>query len=245
METDVIRALMPAFAAGFANQRLMEILDPLFVKRWGEESKGTSIGIASFLVGLGFALGGGLRTLKYLGAENSNLGFQLLDFFVTGLVISAGTDGFNSILKFLSYKKEEQKEGALAEMINAESARAIFERRVASNFFATPAFVSEPKFERSGDLPADLTKVFMTQLRRRFPDQFREQGWEDRKFNAYVTELKLLIIKDAAVNTADIVAQAYGVTLLEDARGRIQNAVKLDSNPKQLLPVMLSEVEQA
>jgi hypothetical protein len=32
-----------------------------------------------------------------------------VDVLVTGLVVSGGTEGFNSIMKFLGYKKEEKK----------------------------------------------------------------------------------------------------------------------------------------
>ena len=114
METDVLKALLPAFAAGFANQRLMEILDPALESLAGEKRKRISIGVFSVVVGVLFALGGRLRTLEYLGAGYPNYWFTALDVFVTGLIISAGTEGFNSILKFLSYKKEETKTSAVA-----------------------------------------------------------------------------------------------------------------------------------
>ncbi len=67
MDTLVI-ALGPAFAAGFAVQRLLEILDPVlekipFVKKY----KKIVLGIVSFIIGLICPFGLGLRVLRPLG----------------------------------------------------------------------------------------------------------------------------------------------------------------------------------
>ena len=118
METDVLKALLPSFAAGFANQRLMEILAPALESLAGKKRKRISIGLFSVIVGVLFALGGRLRTLEYLRAGYTGNWFTALDVFVTALIISAGTEGFNSILKFLSYKKEETKTSAVASKID-------------------------------------------------------------------------------------------------------------------------------
>ena len=53
----LIKALAPAFAAGFAVQRLLEILDPLVERVTGSERKKVFLGLTSLVVGLGFAPG--------------------------------------------------------------------------------------------------------------------------------------------------------------------------------------------
>src|SRR3954447_16094128 len=100
-------ALAPAFAAGFALQRLLEILDPIFDKVKIGQSKKIVFGLISFAVGLGLAAWPKIHVLTQLVAPDSVP--SLLDYFVTALIVSGGTEGFNSILKFLNYKKEETK----------------------------------------------------------------------------------------------------------------------------------------
>jgi hypothetical protein len=113
----LIAALGPAFAAGFAVQQLLEIIDPLVVLYVKDDAnrKKLVIGLISLIVGILLALLSGVRILLPLAQwqnatvnELNALG-KVADVFITGLVISAGTEGFNSILKFLGYKKEEKK----------------------------------------------------------------------------------------------------------------------------------------
>jgi hypothetical protein len=105
MDTLVI-ALGPAFAAGFAVQRLLEILDPLLEKiPLVKKYKKIILGIVSLIIGLVLAFGVGLRVLRPLGVVKADV----LDGVVTALIVSAGTEGFNSILKFLGYTKENTK----------------------------------------------------------------------------------------------------------------------------------------
>jgi hypothetical protein len=102
----LVTALGPAFAAGFAVQQLLEILDPLLDKI--TKDKKLLLGIVSLIVGLVLSFGAGLRVLEPLGSTASTF----WDAIVTGLVVSAGTEGFNSIMKFLGYTKEKQKADA-------------------------------------------------------------------------------------------------------------------------------------
>jgi hypothetical protein len=102
----LVVALGPAFAAGFALQRLLEILDPIVDRLTGSASKKIVINVIAFAVGLGLALAASLRVLEPLGITDKDA----VDVIVTGLVVSGGTEGFNSIMKFLGYKKEEKKE---------------------------------------------------------------------------------------------------------------------------------------
>lgn len=129
-------ALGPVFATGFAAQQFLEILEQvLFVVFpfvfWGltwvrakfkrdvdgtkskaDKIKGNAdkikkavLGIFSLIIGLLLAWKAGLRVLQPLGIKNTGS----LDIFVTGLIISAGTEGVNSIMKFLGYSKEKKK----------------------------------------------------------------------------------------------------------------------------------------
>jgi len=114
---DLIIALGPAFAAGFAIQRLMEILDPVVdVVKLFKAHKKVVLGIVSLIVGLVLAFGIGLRVLEPLGVLNA----EFWDAIITAFVISAGTEGFNSIMKFLGYKKEEKKSEAAISKTNAD-----------------------------------------------------------------------------------------------------------------------------
>ncbi len=116
MDTLVI-ALGPAFAAGFAVQRLLEILDPILEKLpIVKDYKKMTLAIVSLVVGLVLAFGVGLRVLEPLGVAASGG----LDALVTALIVSAGTEGFNSIMKFLGYAKEEKKADAAGKKANAK-----------------------------------------------------------------------------------------------------------------------------
>jgi|SRR5215467_4190721 len=120
--TNLVLALGPAFATGFALQRALDILDdPIAaligrggasassqeVIRWKKyATSGISLG-----AGLLVAIFGGMHVLGPLGfySGNPSAGIWWLDVAVTGLIISAGTEGFNSIMKFLGYSKENAK----------------------------------------------------------------------------------------------------------------------------------------
>jgi hypothetical protein len=121
---NIITALLPAFAAGFAVQRLLEIADPI-LERWLKERKRYYLALLSLAFGFGIAAYAKLRVLIHLFPEVGNAPPNVpgpLDFIVTGLIISAGTEGFNSILKFLSYKKEEKKAESLLEKLSTRKA---------------------------------------------------------------------------------------------------------------------------
>jgi hypothetical protein len=114
----LVTGLGPAFAAGFAVQQLLELLDPWLDKtKW---DKKCLLGIFSLIAGLVLSFGAGLRVLQPLGATSS----AIWDALVTGLIVSAGTEGFNSIMKFLGYSKEKQK-GDAAEKQKTAGAEAL------------------------------------------------------------------------------------------------------------------------
>ena len=108
----LVLAFGPLFAAGFAVQQLLEIVtsfldvdsNPTFQKY-----KKAVLGAIS--LGVGFWLASSVDQLLVLKAMGVNAPW-LVDVFVTALVLSAGTDGVNSILKFLKYSKENKKNTA-------------------------------------------------------------------------------------------------------------------------------------
>lgn len=116
MET-LLHALGPAFAVGFALQRMLEILGggidvlPFIDQTQWTKWKPTILGTIAFTIGILTSWTLGLQVLAPLGLANRSEVFEVL---VTGLVISAGTEGLNSILKFLGYAKEGQKATAIS-----------------------------------------------------------------------------------------------------------------------------------
>jgi hypothetical protein len=106
MDTLVV-GLGPAFIAGFAIQQLLERIDPLFKN---VKNKGLWLGTISLALGLGLAFGANLKVLEPLGA---NVTYEFWDTLTTGLVISGGSEGINSVMKFLGYKKSEAREDAI------------------------------------------------------------------------------------------------------------------------------------
>jgi hypothetical protein len=114
----LITALAPVFAAGLAIQQLGEILDPILDKV-GPTYKRVVLALVSLSLGLIVAFGANLHVLALLGAPDDDV----LNPLVTGLIISGGTEGINSILKFLKYKKEDAKnDAAVRRAANAAAA---------------------------------------------------------------------------------------------------------------------------
>jgi len=106
----LITALAPVFAAGLAIQQLGEILSPL-IDRMSADYKKIIVGVVSLTLGLLLAFTAKLHVLQILGVTPA-AGLDFIDAIVTGLIISGGTEGINSILKFLKYTKEEKKNEA-------------------------------------------------------------------------------------------------------------------------------------
>ena len=144
-------ALAPAFAAGFALQRAIEIADA-----WLGDSpsraplrKKALLGTAAFGLGLALALlfpEARILSRIRLGevpAQAAPIPFYL-DVLISALVVSAGTEGFNSILKFISYKKEETKADA------AEKARLAGTSSTASGAKQPSLRLPEPALGAAG-----------------------------------------------------------------------------------------------
>ena len=107
----LVMALAPVFAAGFAVQQLLEILTSILnldSKPAFQNSKKAILGVVSLAAGFGLAYTvPSLRVLSPMKVDAPTV-----DVFVTALVLSAGTEGINSILKFLKYSKEDKKNTA-------------------------------------------------------------------------------------------------------------------------------------
>ena len=100
---EAINPLAPIFAASVAVQQILEVFS-VFV---GETKKKKAVlGGIGFLVGIVLARAFGLDVMQYFQL-NSNI--PGIDTIVTALVLSAGTEGTNSIVKFLKYLKEDKK----------------------------------------------------------------------------------------------------------------------------------------
>lgn len=115
--TNYVGGLAPAFIAGFGVQQTVEVIDSLitWLGSW-DPSKAddvrkkkailslVSVAIAAVLTGLG---GGSIDVLKPFVKEGYQWG--LFGGLITVIFISGGTEGFNSLMKWLSYKKEDAK----------------------------------------------------------------------------------------------------------------------------------------
>jgi hypothetical protein len=107
------KGLVIPFAAAFIIQRFLEILDPLTSKLIEDPGwKKVVLGLVSLVMGWALASWLQLGIFHALGSGAVVKLSESLDHFLTGIFISAGTEGFNSLLKFANYKKEESKADA-------------------------------------------------------------------------------------------------------------------------------------
>jgi hypothetical protein len=123
----LVVALGPAFAAGLAIQQFLEISDPIVSKLLQQDYKKLVLNALALAVGLALAFGAGLQVLKPLGIENHHT----IDSIATGLIISGGTQGINSILKFMGYAKEGKKAEAVEKTQDAKKKEALAEGKQA------------------------------------------------------------------------------------------------------------------
>jgi len=89
---------------GFAIQQTLQIVDPL-VEWWCKKgkpwNKKATMGVLAFLLGLLVAYECKLDLLVFLGVASYPFGYV-----VSAVVLSAGTEGANTIQKYLGYVKE-------------------------------------------------------------------------------------------------------------------------------------------
>jgi hypothetical protein len=109
METrDLIKALTVPFVAGFIVQRFLEILDTCTTSKLGPSLKKFVMGLLSLALGWMLA---GVGHIAIFSALKWQMPYGW-DIFFSGIFISAGTEGFNSVMKFANYKKEASKADA-------------------------------------------------------------------------------------------------------------------------------------
>lgn len=127
---NLIYALAVPFTCGVAVQRLLAILDAVWTwRKFDAATKAWLSALISFVCGLAVAFGGYIRILEAIAtvlmkpgssrfSPETTASAQFIDIVATALIVSAGTEGFNTIIKFLGYAKEQQKAKA-AERTNA------------------------------------------------------------------------------------------------------------------------------
>lgn len=114
--SQIVAALTAAFAVGFAIQQGVEVVDNIVVAFWTNFDptkqrnvrlkKGMDTVISLLLAILA------VKFLKVDVLAPFNLQGGTMSGVVSVLFLSAGTEGFNSILKWISYKKEDAKADA-------------------------------------------------------------------------------------------------------------------------------------
>jgi hypothetical protein len=112
---DIVTALGPAFAGPMAIQHVNELLDPLASRTSSDPNKKKTI-MGIFSVALALAAlycAPQLRILHVLQSyADSEHWMCFWDDILSALIISTGTEGVNSIVKFLGYAKEQKKSDA-------------------------------------------------------------------------------------------------------------------------------------
>jgi len=126
---NIIKGLVPVFAAGFAIQQFLEVPGTLIEIYGGEKAqqyKKIILGVLGAIVGCLLAASvDDLAVLRILlthdvtdatGKVTTVIPVinDYIEVLVTGLILSAGTEGVNSILKFMKYSKEDKKNAAAA-----------------------------------------------------------------------------------------------------------------------------------
>lgn len=116
--TDYAQALAGPFIAGFAVQQGVEVFSSLIALRENIDSdvkkKKAWFSVASILLSTVAVVGGGLDVLKIFAPGSPTW----VSTFITIIFVSAGTEGFNSLLKWLGYKKEDAKATAAKNKAN-------------------------------------------------------------------------------------------------------------------------------
>lgn len=106
---NLIVVLGPVFVAGFAIQQFLEILTSVLnldSNAKFEKFKKVILGVVS--LALGWVLAYFVKEFRILHALKND-SVTWLDIPISALVLSAGTEGVNSILKFFKYTKEDKK----------------------------------------------------------------------------------------------------------------------------------------
>ncbi len=114
---DPVNPLAPIFAASVVVQQILEVVSAYVEKEKvvAESRRKGVLAVIGFVIGIVLARAFGLDVMQYFHLNSEIWG---MDTVVTALVLSAGTEGTNSIVKFLKYLKEDKKATA-AETVQA------------------------------------------------------------------------------------------------------------------------------
>jgi hypothetical protein len=107
---DYGKALAAPFIAGFAVQQGVEVISSVLalIQSWDDsvKVKKVTLSIISIVISWIIVANSGLDVLQpFIQGEAGSFTHRL----TTIIFVSAGTEGFNSLLKWLSYKKEDAK----------------------------------------------------------------------------------------------------------------------------------------
>lgn len=122
---DGITAIMATVSiAGFAIQQVLELLNPLVGagskfahEKWAkdppviteEQLKKWLMAMLAFFMGMAVVRITGISLMVYVKADWGN---TLGDFWVSALVLGAGTEGMNTLTKYFGYVKDDRKQKA-------------------------------------------------------------------------------------------------------------------------------------
>jgi hypothetical protein len=120
---DYGKALAAPFIAGFAVQQGVELISSVLalIKSWDAsvKIKKATLSIISIVISWIIVANAGLDVLQpFVQGDAASFTHRL----TTIIFVSAGTEGFNSLLKWLSYKKEDAKASAAANKQTAAAA---------------------------------------------------------------------------------------------------------------------------
>ncbi|HEY6767446.1 MAG TPA: hypothetical protein VI386_22020 [Candidatus Sulfotelmatobacter sp.] len=116
-QLDLIKALTVPFFAGLVVQRLVEILDTYTTaKIANDNAKKFVVGILSLIFSLLLVGFGHIYIFTALKWPMDTT----LDLIASGIFISGGSEGFNSLMKFANYKKEASRGDAADKLKNAD-----------------------------------------------------------------------------------------------------------------------------
>jgi hypothetical protein len=119
-------SLGPVFVAGFAIQQFIEILTSILNLDGNasfEKYKKAILGATS--LAMAFLLASSIPSMRVLHALDPKTALDGWDLAITAFVLSAGTDGINSIVKFMKYSKEDKKASAAVKDPSGTAASAL------------------------------------------------------------------------------------------------------------------------